>query len=760
MPITESKKPQVKRKKLTINKVTLAVATCLSVFQMQTALAACSINPNNSEEHIQSIHLNGTSLSNGDIIKNGDVLTLTPGYYDTAYKDYWSIWIDLNADGDFSDSNEQVFTSSSASNTSVSATLNIPGNATINNGELRVLLHAGDVSDNSCGYDYYGDSQDFSINIDASDNGGGSGGDYALSETPRGGNDEHIFAVEIGNNSHTSGNNDGYADFTNNKTFNISDGDSISLIPTTSWGTNWAIWIDSDNSGNFDSNEEVFTGSGNRDAVVEGTLNLANISEGTARMRIAMNGDGTANADGFTYGEIEDYTVTIGETNADLSKLKNGIAQIISGGDVYKTFEVPGDATSVQIAISPTSSSQGDVDLYVKFGSIPTEESYDCRPYKPGNNETCDLSAKEGTYYIWAKPFSEFADVSLQASYSDEPVPENRWEEDYANVLFYRFEFKDTPFDKTESELKQTFDEVTEYFNGESYGKFDVTFTLHPTIIYIDENKSVYDNDHDAWEELWHAKLLELGVDVYNPGKGNIAAVTAPAIDNRNSLGGPGHLELNEYNSGIIAHEMGHAMGFHHAQGIDGGDTVFGQGDYETERGEFEYGNVFGLMGTQAWTSGAMNLIYKNAFTAWDIKANVPLITTSGTYRIYAFDQGEIGENLGLRIQSGNGEYTYWLEYRTKGDYLNKEGFLLNIEGYWPDDHNKTDYWNTTSYLLDMTPNSLAEDDYWADDWTDAHLVIGKSYTDEWNGFTVTTMGIGGEIGTAEAWIEIAVEMH
>jgi hypothetical protein len=38
----------------------------------------------------------------------------------------------------------------------------------------------------------------------------------------------------------------------------------------------------------------------------------------------------------------------------------------------------------------------GDPDLYVKFGSVPTASSYDCRPYTEGAAETCDLTVPAG----------------------------------------------------------------------------------------------------------------------------------------------------------------------------------------------------------------------------------------------------------------------------------------------------------------------------------------------------------------------------
>jgi hypothetical protein len=49
------------------------------------------------------------------------------------------------------------------------------------------------------------------------------------------------------------------------------------------------------------------------------------------------------------------------------------------------------------LAVEPGSSltavvtGTGDADLYVRFGSAPTQSSYDCRPFVDGSDETCSL---------------------------------------------------------------------------------------------------------------------------------------------------------------------------------------------------------------------------------------------------------------------------------------------------------------------------------------------------------------------------------
>jgi len=57
-------------------------------------------------------------------------------------------------------------------------------------------------------------------------------------------------------------------------------------------------------------------------------------------------------------------------------------------------MEVSAGATNVQFVMS---GGTGDADLYVKFGSAPTDSSFDCRPSKSGNAETCTGSSSGGT---------------------------------------------------------------------------------------------------------------------------------------------------------------------------------------------------------------------------------------------------------------------------------------------------------------------------------------------------------------------------
>ena len=99
--------------------------------------------------------------------------------------------------------------------------------------------------------------------------------------------------------------------------------------------------------------------------------------------------------------------------------LQNGVAvtnlTAAKGGKLNSTDEVTTGKSKLVIA---SSGGSGDADLYVKFGSEPTSNSYDCRPYKSGNAETCTPNApKAGTWHVQLSGFGAFSGVSLKASY-------------------------------------------------------------------------------------------------------------------------------------------------------------------------------------------------------------------------------------------------------------------------------------------------------------------------------------------------------
>ena len=341
------------------------------------------------------------------------------------------------------------------------------------------------------------------------------------------------------------------------------------------------------------------------------------------------------------------------------------------------------------------------------------------------------------------------------------------------HVLVYPFRFPDQDLAFTNAQINEEMQKTKEYFTEQSYGKFNFTWEIKPKIT-MPNNHAYYNNDKPKWNPAYKAELVKAGIDPNFPGDGTIIMITAPPIGTEatnyiNSQAGPPSMEIYTYKAGTIAHETGHALGLHHSMSIEGGNSTL---NGNTNDVVTNYGNVFGLMGMGAHSLEEMNLMYKGYFKNWISETDVPTVTTSGTYRIYTFNHGTASGhnapgNIGIKIKSGDGEKTFWVEYRTmqKSEIdtapqnqlrtpLLQEGILINVQNYMDD--NAAPWYNHNSLLLDHTPNSRSSN--WAlEDFNDAPLLLNQTFTDPWNGFSIYPVAKGGTLGTANAWIDVQV---
>jgi large repetitive protein len=106
---------------------------------------------------------------------------------------------------------------------------------------------------------------------------------------------------------------------------------------------------------------------------------------------------------------------------AEVEVLVNGVPVTGIAGDAgsvrFYGIEVPEGATQLTVAIS---GGTGDVDLYVRRGSLPAQYAYDCRPLREGNDEICTFSPPfltAGDWYIMLRGHSAYTGVSLVASH-------------------------------------------------------------------------------------------------------------------------------------------------------------------------------------------------------------------------------------------------------------------------------------------------------------------------------------------------------
>ena len=113
-----------------------------------------------------------------------------------------------------------------------------------------------------------------------------------------------------------------------------------------------------------------------------------------------------------------DYNLGGGSSCTDSDCLVNGVPRTgLSGASSSQTFYkvvVPANNT-LNVTMSGGS---GDADIYVKAGTQPTTGSFDCRPYKNGNNESCSFTPTvETTYHVMLRGYTNYSGVNLVANY-------------------------------------------------------------------------------------------------------------------------------------------------------------------------------------------------------------------------------------------------------------------------------------------------------------------------------------------------------
>jgi leucyl aminopeptidase len=100
--------------------------------------------------------------------------------------------------------------------------------------------------------------------------------------------------------------------------------------------------------------------------------------------------------------------------------LSNGVAvtnlAAATGNALAYTLSVPSGASNLKFAMN---GGTGNADLYVRFGSAPTDTLYDCRPYRAGNLESCSFATPQaGTWHVRIKARTGFSGVKLVPTYT------------------------------------------------------------------------------------------------------------------------------------------------------------------------------------------------------------------------------------------------------------------------------------------------------------------------------------------------------
>ncbi|WP_111683127.1 GEVED domain-containing protein [Winogradskyella tangerina] len=134
-------------------------------------------------------------------------------------------------------------------------------------------------------------------------------------------NDEYISRVQLNTIDNSSG-AQFYSDFTNISTA-LRKGTNYTITITPTWPSTvydegYSVWIDYNNDGDFeDIGEQVFTQAPTQTSPVSGSFTIpASATEVATRMRVSLKWNDIPDpCEDFTYGEVEDYTVLIIDSN-------------------------------------------------------------------------------------------------------------------------------------------------------------------------------------------------------------------------------------------------------------------------------------------------------------------------------------------------------------------------------------------------------------------------------------------------------------
>jgi hypothetical protein len=204
-----------------------------------------------------------------------------------------------------------------------------------------------------------------------------------------------------------------------------------------------------------------------------------------------------------SYGGTGDYTLTAQETEFQSGcdeTLAEGIAQegSLSGtgdGRMYCIEVSEGDDALVTLD-GPDSGT--DMDLYLKFGSVPTLSDYDTRGYTAFSDEVAALSNLEnGTLYIWVVSYSGAGDYTIEAYLSSMQtdcveLTEGAWND--SDRLDFAFDQRNYCFNLDEGQ------QISVILDGPANADFDLYLRFgSPDTLY---NPDVVSWSLDSQEEI------------------------------------------------------------------------------------------------------------------------------------------------------------------------------------------------------------------------------------------------------------------
>ena len=243
------------------------------------------------------------------------------GNTDGNFVDYFTVFVDWNQNGNWTDAGEMYEIGSISNSTGLdgqqaTGTITVPADALEGSAVMRVVKNYDVSPTNPCMAYFYGQAEDYTIIV------GNETQDYCEPSLDCTDGDliTNVTFADVNNNSDCSPN--GYGDYTD-MIASVEAGSMNDISVTV--GDGWpyesvSVWIDYNNNFVFDEDEFTYIGTGTAGAVTGSVMIPAVVPDGQYRMRVrvAAVGEGSATWDmscdeDQVYGETEDYTVNVGE---------------------------------------------------------------------------------------------------------------------------------------------------------------------------------------------------------------------------------------------------------------------------------------------------------------------------------------------------------------------------------------------------------------------------------------------------------------